>query len=139
MYLTYESYLEMGGTLDETTFVDLEYEARTYIDYVTYNRLQNETVIPDKVIECIYHLIKLLAKKLEALNTDVDTGSSTATNGTIESQSNDGVSVRYNVMSAKDVLDSIKPEINDMINMCLQGVRNSLGKRLLYKGLYPDE
>ena len=31
MYLTYEAYQNMGGTLDETTFNNYEYEAETIV------------------------------------------------------------------------------------------------------------
>ena len=50
MYLTYAEYQNMGGTLEEATFNDLAYEAQTYIDWVTFRRLQEEgSEIPDAV------------------------------------------------------------------------------------------
>lgn len=140
MYLTYEEYQILGGTLDEAAFADLEYEASTYIDWVTFNRLHGETDIPERVKRCEYHIIQLLYNKMVA--SSLPTNDGTSTNGvtvSVTSQSNDGVSASYNTISAKDVIDSCENEIQDLIKRYLQGVTNSLGRKLLYRGLYPNE
>lgn len=141
MYLTYDEYTEMGGTLDEATFKDLEFEARSYVDWYTFSRLKNENIIPLQVKECMYYLIRLIFNKMNTLNTLPTTDSETSTTGgsDILSQSNDGVSITYNKLSSKEMLSSLKDEIADSINRYLQGVTNSLGKKLLYRGLYPGE
>lgn len=140
MYLTYDEYTEMGGTLDETAFIDLEYEARAYVDWVTFNRLWKEKEIPNRVKECIYHILKLIQNKMEALTplseSDADYEGA---DKNIVSQSNDGVSISYNVLSAKDIIKSSEDELQKAINRYLQGVRNSLGYKLLYRGIYPGE
>lgn len=138
MYLTYLEYQNMGGTLDETTFNNMEFEARSYVDYVTFNRLQNEEELPQAVKQCMYYLITLVTDKLNAL-TGTDISGVSSGGAVISSQSNDGVSVSYNVMAAKDILDSNTKEINNTINRYLQGVVNSLGQKVLYRGLYPGE
>lgn len=138
MYLTYSEYQDMGGTLDETTFNNMEFEARSYVDYVTFNRLQNEEELPQAVKQCMYYLITLVTDKLNAL-TGTDISGVSSGGAVISSQSNDGVSVSYNVMAAKDILDSNTKEINNTINRYLQGVVNSLGQKVLYRGLYPGE
>jgi hypothetical protein len=138
MYLTYSEYQDMGGTLDETTFNNMEFEARSYVDYVTFNRLQNEEELPQAVKQCMYYLITLVTDKLNAL-TGTDISGTSSGGAVISSQSNDGVSVSYNVMAAKDILDSNTKEINNTINRYLQGVVNSLGQKVLYRGLYPGE
>lgn len=139
-YLSYEKYAEMGGTLDEAAFNDLEYEARMYIDWITFERLKKETTIPEAVLECEYHLIKLIQLRLAAMNIGVGNDSQASQFGLgIASQSNDGVSISYNTLSAKDVVENSQKELNTMANRYLQGVRDSLGHRLLYRGLYPDE
>lgn len=140
MYLTYDEYTEMGGTLDETAFNDLEYEARAFIDWVTFNRLWGEEKIPDRVKECEYHILKLIQNKMEALTPFAESGSSTdGIEKTISSQSNDGVSISYNVLSAKDIIESSEQELHKAVNRYLQGVRNSLGYKLLYRGIHPGE
>ena len=141
MYLTYEEYIGYGGSLDEAAFKDLEYEARVYIDWYTFRRLHApDTKISKEVKECMYHIMKLLQNKMDALNVPVDDSNNGGVYGAgIASQSNDGVSISYNVLSAKDLIDSSKKEIDDMINRYLQGIRNSLGHRLLFRGIYPGE
>lgn len=140
MYLTYDEYQNFGGSLEEATFTDLEYEARMYIDWYTFNRLHGETDVPKAVKECMYHLMKLIQNRLEALNTPGgDTESSGVYGAGIASQSNDGVSISYNVLSARDVIEASKKEIDEAVSRDLQGVRNSLGHRLLFRGVYPGE
>ena len=115
-YLSYETYQDYGGTLDETTFDDLAFEAQTLIDWYTFNRLQLAMALP--------------------LSTGEVSGNSVAG---IVSQSNDGVSISYNTRSAREVIDDSKKEISSYISHYLQGVMNSLGQKVLYKGLYPGE
>lgn len=65
MYLTYEEYSNMGGTVDETAFTRLEFKARQEIDFHTFNRIAygiandmfNYDVL-NTIKECIYSLIE---------------------------------------------------------------------------------
>lgn len=144
MYLTYEEYTEMGGTLEQAAFTDLEYEARSYIDWITFSRLKKMIArgqeIPDEVKECMYHIIKLALDKLMALQVPGEnSGSQTGITAGIASQSNDGVSISYNTLSAKDLLESSEKEMTQAIQRYLSEVRDDLGHRLLYRGLYPNE
>lgn len=139
-YLLYSEYVSMGGQLEESVFNDLEYEAETYVDWVTFNRLQAENIIPDKVKTCIYHIIKLVALQMDIMGVPVDaSNTASATGASIASQSNDGVSISYNTLSASDALELSKKEVDSLIHRYLQGVTNSLGRKLLYRGVYPDE
>ena len=141
MYLTYEEYTTMGGTLSEAAFNNIEFQAETYIDWYTFNRLQNETELPYRVKQCMFAIIDLLLNKDAMLNQL--TGASSMLNGevpkSIASQSNDGVSISYNVLPASDLMDDTTKAIEDTINKALQGVTNSLGRKLLYRGLYEYE
>lgn len=140
MYLTYDEYLAFGGTVEETAFDNLEFEARTVIDWWTYNRLQNEEEYPEAVKRCMFKLINLIIAKQQAQlpknNGAVD--SEVIENGIIQ-QSNDGVSTTYNVMSASETVTQSDEDIKSTIRMYLQNVRNSLGRKVLYRGLYPGE
>lgn len=137
MYLTYEEYLNMGGTLDEAAFDDYLIDAEMLIDWYTFNRLENETVIPEKVKKCVYKLISLADMKSKAfvLGREVNGEG----NASVASQSNDGVSISYNTISASQALDLIKSDAENIIKQYLNGVVNSLGRKLLYRGIYPDE
>lgn len=137
MYLTYVEYQSMGGTLDETTFNDLEFEAEALVNWYTFNRLKKDTTFPDELKRLMKYLIGLAYSKSGIINAS---GSGAVdTQKTIASQSNDGVSISYNILSAKDLMDSVKSESQDAIDKYLQGVMNEAGRLLLYRGVYPDE
>lgn len=140
MYLTYTEYQNYGGSLDETTFNDLEYEAESYVNWYTFNRLKGETTIPEEVKRCLAYIISILKNKMDALHSSGESGGSSLYTGVgIASQSNDGVSISYNVLNAKEMIESSEDEIEDAMNRYLQGIRNSLGHRLLFRGIYPGE
>lgn len=140
MYLSFDEYADMGGTLeDETAFEQLEFEARTVIDWWTFNRLQNETTFPEAVKRCMFKLIALIQEK-EIAMTPVTTGSSNSiTTAGIVRESNDDVVAEYNTLSAKQSMDMVRAETKTVVARYLQGVRNSLGHKILYRGVYPDE
>ena len=155
MYLTYEAYKNMGGTLDETTFNNYEYEAETIVNWYTFNRLKNEAVedYPEELPKCINALLDyiklqhdamLLGKQTTTIVDGEGNQSTVTVTPFIKSQSNDGVSISYNSADASDLLGNLSRLTNDnpmaqIVFRYLQGVRNSLGKRLTYRGLYPDE
>ena len=137
MYLSYEEYREMGGTLDNTAFSNYLIDAETLIDWYTFNRLHNEIDIPVRVKQCVFKLISLADMKAKSfvLGREVDgTG-----NAAVSAQSNDGVSISYNTLSASQAFDLIKSESNQIVKQYLNGVVNSIGRKLLYRGIYPDE
>ena len=141
MYLTYEQYQEYGGTLDETTFSDYEFEASTLIDWYTFNRLKDEMVYPEALTRLMYRLIQILTLQAQATGrAELDSSAETSgDNRTIVSQSNDGVSISYNVLPASEIAEMCKKDLVNAIQMYLNGVTNSLGRKLLYRGLYPGE
>lgn len=137
MYLTYEEYLNMGGTLDEAAFDNYLIDSEMLIDWYTFNRLHGETEIPERVKQCVFKLISLADMKSKSLvlGREVDgTG-----NASVSAQSNDGVSISYNTLSASQALDLIKLESGQIVKQYLNGVTNSLGRKLLYRGIYPNE
>lgn len=141
-YLTYDEYTEVGGTLEETEFNYYAYEAESYIDWYTFNRLHNNTQIPDAVKRCEVYLIKFIQERLSVLGISANGDSGSNANNPIMSmmsQSNDGVSVSYGNMSAKDAEASLNKEVEQTIQRQLAGVTNKLGRKLLYRGLYPNE
>ena len=148
MYLAYDEYQEYGGTLDETTFNDFEFEAENIINWYTFDRLKNETDYPEAVKRCMYRLIYMAKLKADAmqLGMAVSTTEETSNNSSpaIQSQSNDGVSISYNVLSASELFNALATktkgsEVDQIIQRYLQGIKNSLGRKLLYRGFYPGE
>lgn len=139
MYLTYEEYTQMGGTLDEATFNDLEFEAEALVNWYTFNRLKKDTTFPDELKRLMKFLVNLAYAKATMVGTVNGSASSEGVGKTITSQSNDGVSVSYNILSAKDMVEGIKTDSKDAIERHLQGVMNEAGQVLLYRGVYPNE
>lgn len=149
MYLTYEEYTNMGGTLEETAFENYEFEARSLIDWYTFRRLDNEETYPEAVKRCMYALIQLAELKASALKLGMqpqEFSSSTSVEGLpyVASQSNDGVSISYNVLSASEMFKLLNSKeagnvVEDTIKRYLNGVKNSLGRLLLFRGFYPNE
>lgn len=142
MYLTYDEYTEMGGTLSDLDFNFYAYEAESYIDWYTFNRLKNMEEIPQEVKDCEFYLIRLIQIRLEAMGIgtlDTSTGNNNGAYGSIASRSNDGVSVSYNSLQARDAIKTLSDEIEGSIQRHLRGVTNELGRKLLYRGLYPGE
>lgn len=157
MYLTYETYQSMGGTLDETAFNDFEYEAESCVNWYTFNRLKTETEYPEELSRCMYRLIALAKMKADTMLLGKQTTVVITTEGTTETkevtevstyikgQSNDGVSVDYNAVDAGKLFELLASQdkgnvLEDTVRKYLNGVRRkSDGKLLLYRGMYPDE
>ena len=141
-YLTYEEYLDMGGELDETLFNNLCLDAQGYIDWHTFNRLWKDEWRTEEVMErvkiCMYQLIRLVAAK-QNLITPQQTSAGINLNAQVSTQSNDGVSTTYAVLSGELLYSKAKKEIDDCITRFLSGVMNNVGRQLLYRGLYPGE
>lgn len=86
MYLTYDTYEEMGGSIDEASFNRLEHRARALIDLKTFGRLASEDPVRDAVKYACFDLI-------QAMNGDesIAGGAGLA----VSSMSNDGISITY--------------------------------------------
>lgn len=139
MYLTYDEYRAMGGTLDATAFDDYEFAAEALVNWYTFNRLSQDTQIPSQVKRLVKYLIETAKREYDLLGQSSGGSSSEGTTAAIASQSNDGVSVSYNVLSARDLMEGLKTSERLTIETYLQGVMNEAGRKLLYRGLYPGE
>jgi hypothetical protein len=139
MYLTYDEYLDMGGTIDDATFYDFEFEARSIIDWYTFNRLKKQQEYPEEVKRCVYKLISMIQQKQSAQTMGLGDASNEGSTVAVASQSNDGVSVSYNILSASEIVANSKSEMENVVRTYLNGVVNSLGRLLLYRGVYFDE
>lgn len=140
MYLTYEEYHQMGGTLEETNFNRFEFQAEAQINYATFSRLKGDKVIPEEVKRLTFYLVDLMEKKAAAFSLGKDSSSTTSNTGVyITSQSNDGVSISYNGLNPKDLIELCKADSLNAIRSYLDGVTNEAGRKLLYRGLYPGE
>lgn len=125
-YLSYEEYMELGGTLEEVPFNELEYECRRIIDSRTQNRLKNADEIPEEVKMLENKMIQTLQGYYVSLNK--------AQSG-IASENTDGYSVSY--ISSNQISQLIEGKIDvlqDLVSTYLFGVIVN-NEHLLYCGV----
>ena len=126
-YLEYEEYEELGGSVAETPFNILEFEARRKIDERTFGRLKGMENIPLEVKMCTFALIN-------TLNT-YSMDSTSSRNKNIASESTDGYSVSYASGSqVQEIVKSKSAELNEIIRTYLLGVVVN-GQHILYVGV----
>ena len=123
-YLTYQEYVERGGTMSEVDFNVAEYKARSYIDYWTDCRVQDMAEVPEAVKMCIMSIIKVDA--VYGVDAQVD-------NPAVASFNTDGYSESYG--SASDQSANANKVLNSTIGRMLYGVKDDNGVPLLYRGL----
>ena len=129
-YLTFTEYRGLGGTLDETPFNLLEFEARRQIDIRTQNRLKDieSRNIPQEVKLCVFNLIDTI----DSYVTSIDSAKG---DSNIASESIDGYSVTYvKSTQIKEIIQSKGAEINDIIRTYLLEVIYN-GEHLMYMGI----
>lgn len=61
MYLTFPEFSQMGGSVEESTFPRLEYQARKHVDRYTQNRVKQMDEVPEAVKRCMVELIGMIA------------------------------------------------------------------------------
>ena len=127
-YLEYQEYRLLGGTLDQTPFNLLEFEARRKIDGKTQRRLKGIDEIPQEVKMCMFALINSMST--------YDSTLSDAGNKNVASESIDGYSISYVTGSQiQEVLNSKIKELDDIITTYLDGVVVN-GEHVLFLGVH---
>lgn len=113
-YLTYDEYKALGGTIDQTPFNLLEFEARRKIDERTLGRLKKVEVLPQEVKMCMFALINSISNYSSCVSSN---------NKNIASESIDGYSVSYITGGTlQEVVSSKNAELNDIVITYLTGV-----------------
>lgn len=124
-YLSYQEYIELGGTLEEVPFNELEYECERIIDSRTQNRLKKADEIPQEVKILENKMIQSLHDYYISLNK---------TQSGISSENIDGYSVTYIPSTQVGQLVEGNTEIlQDLISTYLFGVIVN-NEHLLYIG-----
>lgn len=141
MYLSYAEYQSYGGSLDETTYNNYAFEAEALINYYTFDRLRNDTVVQETVKRLMFVLVSVAQKRAASLSLGVSsTNTPNSPNSVfITRQSNDGVDTTYSGMDATDVYTLCNTEVLSAINKYLANVMNEAGRKVLYRGFYPGE
>ena len=122
-YLTYDEYVELGGSLAETSFSILEFEARQSIDKYTYGRLKDLGEQIQEVKMCIFRLMNIIDsyKELEIQNK------------AYSSETIDGYSLSFTTPS-KATVEARRDEIKEVIKDYLVDCKLDDGTPYLYCG-----
>ena len=120
MYLDYDDYEEMGGSVEEVSFERFELKARAIIDRLTFGRVRGEYPVRDAVKYACFDLI-------QAMHGDELTAGGAGL--AISSMSNDGVSVTY----AGAV--SAGARYNGIVKSYLASETTACGVPLMYAGV----
>lgn len=124
-YITFDEYVELGGTLESDAFILAEFKARKWLDYLTDGRISGMAIVPEAVKLCMMTLIKFDSKF--SVEQQVD-------NPVVSSFSNDGYSESYGNglnSSLSDAWRSVSTEVKRM----LSGELDDKGVPLCYRGL----
>ncbi len=125
-YLTYAEYQSLGGSLEETPFNLLEYEARKQIDIRTQRRLIELETIPEAVKMCDFHLIQ----KIETY-----AAAEASTGGNKASESIDGYSITYiTPQQIGQIISSKNTDIQDTVMNDLYGLIVN-NEHVIYNGV----
>ena len=126
-YLEFDEYEELGGSLDETPFNILEFEARRKIDERTFGRLKGIEELPLEVKMCMFALINTINGYTNAYQN--------SSNKNIASESVGSYSVSYvNGSQIQEVIKSKSIELDYVIRNYLYGVIVN-GEHILYLGV----
>lgn len=123
-YLEYDEYVELGGTLEETPFNILEFEAQLNIDNYTFGRLKDLKEQVNEVKLCVYNLMGTLQSYAE----------SNLKARNIASENTDGYSVSY-VGISKELTDAQANEVKKIIKTYLSQCKLEDGTPYMYCGV----
>lgn len=121
-YLTYEEYVDLGGTNDETLFNLNITRTFAIVDRYTQSRIQGMAVVPDRVKTLCRDLVDYLISNIKLAEKTVSSKSESA--GTVSE------SVTYSVKSE----EYITFEIDELVYDHLYMLTDDNGTPLLYKG-----
>ena len=125
-YLSYEEYLDIGGTLEDTPFNLFEYKAEMEINKYTFNRLVDLQEIPQQVKLCVFELINCISINAKA----------TAHSG-ISSENTDKYSVTYSDENS-ETNKAYSDKLKDIITTYLSNVKVTIDNKevpVLYRGV----
>jgi hypothetical protein len=120
-YLTYDEYINIGGTLDLTAFSRNIDRACGFVDLHTQSRLQSVLAVPQRAKACVSDLVEYLASNMSS--NKVITSKSQSAGGVSESES-----------YAAKTLDEINAEMLCIVYDYLATEKDDCGTPLMYRG-----
>lgn len=120
-YLTFNNYVEMGGTLDNTAFNRCITRATAIIKTATHCRIDGMQTVPVEVKALCFDMVQLLS--YNPPNSSILSGRSQSAGGVSESES-------YTVLSFDDKQMMIQALLYDYLG----SICDDKGTPLLYRG-----
>jgi hypothetical protein len=120
IYLTYDEYLSIGGTVDLSAFNRNIDRVCGMLDNATFGRLEKMTEIPRQVRACCRELVEYLANNVEQ--------------GNVSSKSQSAGGVSESVSYTNKTTEDIENECANIIFDFLGSVKTDKGTPLLYRG-----
>ena len=120
-YLTYDEYLEIGGTLDLTAFKRNIDRACGFVDLHTQSRLQTVLEVSQRAKACVRDLVEYLANNVSVVKAV-----------TSKSQSAGGVSESESYATKTD--DDVNSEMLNIVYDYLATETDDHGTPLMYRG-----
>lgn len=121
-YLTYDEYLNIGGTLEKTAFERVIGRACGIIDLYTQKRLQSVSEPSERVCACIRDLVEHI-DAYKGVSDNVVSSKSQSAGGVSESET-----------YATKSIDDSDADIRDIIQDYLWSEETDNGVPLLYRG-----
>ena len=119
MYLAFDEYKGMGGTIDENAFKRCAMRAEALITRMTHGRIQNESPVRECVKYAAFDLVSAIA-------SDMQMG---ADGRDVASMSNDGVSITF------ATADTAARRYAQIVRSYLDTQTDARGIPLLYAGV----
>ena len=119
MYLTYDEYAGMGGTLDDAVYARCAMRADALMDRMTHGRIRDESPVRDCVKYAAFDLAEAIAADMRAGTDGAD----------IAAIGNDGVSITYATPYAPT------KRYAQIVRAYLDGQVDAHGTPLMYAGV----
>lgn len=123
-YLTYDEYVNYGGTMDEADFTVAEFKARSRIDWLTMARVQKMKAVPEEVKLAMMVIMKVDSKFSATAQVE---------SAIVSSFSTDGYSESYG--SIFEQAGYADKQVNREVTKMLFGVVDDYGEPLIFRGL----
>lgn len=123
MYLTFDEYRGLGGTVDAVAWPSIECTCRKRIDRLTDSRVQRMEKVPQAVKLCVFSL-----SKMESIVGTV----AQVTSPTVTSYNTDGYSESYGNLPSTEAATK---QMNALVADMLYGELDDNGVPLLYRGV----
>lgn len=123
-YLTYDEYVELGGTMPAENYRLAEIKARARIDALTQGRVAYMQTVPEQVQAAMMEIITVDSTYSAAAQAAAPVAASFTTDGYSESYG-----------SAESRTAAIEKQLTGSIETLLDGVTDDDGVPLLYAGV----